>query len=319
MIVRDKARSVGAGGTAETAAGAGPRGAVAELPRPKRRPLRPRERPAGAAAAEPPEAAAPAAAPGAACADLFRELRFGYRPIWDSARNAIAAYLCVAEVPISDVAAVHGEAELALSDDIAEMARLDAALQQRVLSDLGVLTAAKRRLMITLPVHFDSLGQAAWRRKYLADLAQLEADGRRLVMVEIVGVPPGVLQSRLLDLIAPFRALCRGIILRLSADMKEFVQIRGCGAAALACDLTGRPDGEKALDQQMNRFVRLAERASLPSYLHGAQTISLVMAALGAGFHYIDGSALAKLVDHPQHAVEFRLRDLYDGTTLPAA
>ena len=255
--------------------------------------------------------------PHAGSADLFRDLRFGYRPIWDSERNAIAAYLCVAQVPISDDAAMQGDAELALSDDIAEMARLDRALQQRVIADLAALTAAGRRLMVTLPVHFDSLGQAAWRRKNLGDMAQLDADMRWLAMVEIVGVPAGVLQSRLLDLLAPFRTLCRGVVLRLSPEMKESVQIRGCGAAALACDLTGRAASEKVLAQQMNRFARIAERTSLPSYLHGAQTRSLVMAGVGAGFSYIDGSALAKLVDRPWHALEFRLTDLYDGTALP--
>jgi hypothetical protein len=262
---------------------------------------------------------APAEPPRSDSAGLLGDVRFGYRPIWDSKRNAIAAYLCVAQVPISDVVPMQGDAELALSDDTAEMARLDTALQRRVITDLAALTAAGRRLMVTLPVHFDSLGQAAWRRKYLADMAQLDADTRRLAMVEIVGVPPGVLQSRLFDLLTPFRSLCRGVVLRLSPDMKESAQIRGCGAVALACDLTGRAASEKVLDQQMNRLAQIAERTSLPSYLHGAQTRSLVMAAVGAGFNYIDGSALAKLVDHPWHALEFRLTDLYGGTALPAA
>jgi hypothetical protein len=61
----------------------------------------------------------------------------------------------------------------------------------------------------------------------------------------------------------------------------------------------------------MNRFARAAERVSMPRYVHGAHTLSLVTAALGAGFNYIDGDAVAKLVDHPRHVAEFRLADLY--------
>jgi hypothetical protein len=53
----------------------------------------------------------------------------------------------------------------------------------------------------------------------------------------------------------------------------------------------------------------------LPSYLHGANSLSMVTAALGAGFAYIDGDAVAKLIDHPRGLVDFRLADLYRPLT----
>jgi hypothetical protein len=270
-----------------------------------------------------PVAAAPAAPPlggrpSSISADVLGGLRLAYRPMWDSARNVIAAYLCAAQVPTSDVGSALSDAELAVADDANELARLDSTVQQRVMNDLADLIAEKRRLLITLPVHFESLGQGAWRRNYFAEMTRLDAEGRKLLMVEIVGLPQGVLQSRLLDLIAPLRSLCRGVMLRVPLEMIDLTQVRGCVAAAVGCDLTGQSGSEIVLVQQMNRFARAVERTSMPSYVHGAQTLSLVTAALGAGFNYIDGDAVAKLVDHPRHAVEFGLADLYGGTRLPA-
>ena len=68
--------------------------------------------------------------------------------------------------------------------------------------------------------------------------------------------------------------------------------------------------------QQLNRFARaVADKTGLPSYLHGAGSLSLVTAALGAGFAYIDGDAVAKLIDHPRGLVDFHVADLYRPLT----
>jgi hypothetical protein len=70
------------------------------------------------------------------------------------------------------------------------------------------------------------------------------------------------------------------------------------------------------LMQQMNRFARAAsDKTGLPTSLHGASSLSLVTAALGAGFTYIDGDAVAKLIDDPRGLVDFRLADLYRPLT----
>jgi hypothetical protein len=263
--------------------------------------------PVAEAATAPPPAAAPVGPPR----DVLADMRFAYRPIWDRTRNAIVTYLCIAQVPIADAASALSDAELMIVDDVNQLRRLDSAVQRCVLDNFAELIVEKRRLLITLPAHFESLGHAAWRRNYLAEITRLDAEARKLLMVEIVGLPRGVLQSRLLDLVAPLRQLCRGVMLRLSLETIDLSQVKGCGAAAIGCDLSGHPGPESVLVQQMGRFARAAERVSMPSYVHGAQTLSLVTAALGAGFNYIDGDAVAKLVDHPRQVAEFRLADLY--------
>jgi hypothetical protein len=80
--------------------------------------------------------------------------------------------------------------------------------------------------------------------------------------------------------------------------------------------MTGHPGPELIMMQQMNRFARaIADKVGVPSYLHGANSLSMVTAALGAGFADIDGDAVAKLIDHPRGLVDFRLADLYRPLT----
>ncbi len=55
------------------------------------------------------------------------------------------------------------------------------------------------------------------------------------------------------------------------------------------------------------------------TFLHGAQSRSLVAAAVGAGFHYVDGDAVAPTLAKPERIVPFQLADLYRPHEEPAS
>jgi hypothetical protein len=48
------------------------------------------------------------------------------------------------------------------------------------------------------------------------------------------GVPQGVPQARLAELLAPLRPLCRAIMLQLRLDTVDYSNVKGCGALASA-------------------------------------------------------------------------------------
>ncbi|HUH86222.1 MAG TPA: hypothetical protein VLX85_16560 [Stellaceae bacterium] len=244
-------------------------------------------------------------------ADLLDDLRFVYRPMWDQSRSVVSAYYCVAQVPLADVGDARGDAET-MTGDGGERPRLDVLTQQRVIADLDDLARASRKLFIVLPVHFETLSAMARRREYLRVLReQTNAEMRKLLVVEVVGVPQGVPQTRLTDLVGPLKPLCRSVVLRLPLESADFSNIKGSGAEAIGADVAGRADAEFVLMQHMNRFARATAKAEFPCYIHGLRSISLVAGALGAGFGYIDGDAVASPVAHPRGVVEFRLADLY--------
>ncbi len=63
--------------------------------------------------------------------------------------------------------------------------------------------------------------------------------------------------------------------------------------------------------RRLSRSPPAAEKAGEVTLLHGAQSRSLVAAAVGAGFHYVDGDGVAATLNRPERIVPFQLADLY--------
>ena len=104
------------------------------------------------------------------------------------------------------------------------------------------------------------------------------------------------------------------MIARLRPDINEFTQFAAARIAAVGCDLSDQAGSELALMQQMSRFSRGAAKAGMATYLRGINTVSLAVAALGAGFAHLDGDAIAGTVDRPRGIIEFHLLDLYTSS-----
>ena len=243
--------------------------------------------------------------------DVLAGVDFVFRPMWDPTRNVIATYLCVPQVKLSDLNEAAGDASLAVAGDADATARLDAATIARVKSDLNTMAADKRRLIIAMPIHFETLCSAAQRRRCATELGSIPEPMKQYLVLEVVGVPAGVLKPRLMEVIAPMRLHCRAVSLQVDIGTIDFTQIRGTGISAVGADITYLTKSEFILMQQLARFQRAAEKAEVVTFLHGAQSRSLVAAAVGAGFHYVDGDAVAATLARPDRIVPFQLADLY--------
>jgi len=170
----------------------------------------------------------------------------------------------------------------------------------------------KRRLLITVPVRFETLCAAAHRRRYIEILrTRLSPEAASLLVIELVSVPDGVPEARLIEISSPLRAHARAVIAQLRPDITDFSQFAAARIAAAGCDLSEQSGSELALMQQMARFGKGAAKAGVATYLRGISSLSLAAAALGAGFSHVDGDAVAAIVDQPRGVVQFSLLDLY--------
>jgi hypothetical protein len=256
---------------------------------------------------------APSFAEGArAGPDSLADLRFAYRPMWDSRHSVISAYLRVAVVPAGEGGIGFNDADLAFADAPEHRVHLDFALQQQVMEELRRMTRENRRLLLALSVHFDTLAPSARRRRYLQELqAGLSEEARKLLVIEVAGVPPGVPQPRLLEIGTALRQHCRAVAARVHLQSDDFSHFQGTGIGAVGCDIAGSPSPEVIIMQQMSRFNRAAEKVGLVTYLRGVRSLSLVAAALGAGYRFIDGDAVVGLIAQPKRIVGFGLLDVY--------
>ena len=258
----------------------------------------------------------PAAAPApenesAAAVDVLAGIDFVFRPMWDPTRNVIATYRCIPQVKLSDLNGAAGDASLAVEGDADATARLDVMTVARVKADLTAMAADGRRLIIAMPLHFETLCSGAQRRRAAAELGAIPEPMKQYLVIEIVGVPSGFLKSRLMEVIAPLRMHCRAVSLQVAIGTNDFTQVRGTGISAVGADIAHLAKSEAIVMQQLSRFQRAAEKAEVVTFLHGAQSRSLVAAAVGAGFHYVDGDGVAPTLNRPERIVPFQLADLY--------
>jgi hypothetical protein len=244
-------------------------------------------------------------------ANVLAGMDFVFCPMWDPVRNVIATYYCKPIVRLSDVEGATGDAELAVAGDSEATARLDAATIERVKQELVAMVAAGRRLNIVAPIHFETLSSMGQRRRIAAALGKIEDAMKTCLMIEIVGVPDGVQKSRIMDIAAPLRPHCRGVALQMLMETIDFIQLTGAGIAAVGADVTYASKAESIQMQQLSRFQRAAEKVGVATFVHGARSLSLAAAAMGAGFNFIDGDAVAASVPHVDRALAFQLADLY--------
>jgi hypothetical protein len=253
----------------------------------------------------------PEAPPPPVRRDIMDRIRFTYRPMWDRSHDVLSTYLCVPVVG-SNGADHDRDLDHEVGRDPEAIARLDQAQQAHVLRELARVEDEGDKLLITLCVHYETLAVSTQRRRYQQALADgLSPQGARLLVIEIADVPEGVPQSRVVQLVSPLKPMCRGMVARLKIEATDFTALRGSGVSAVGCSLSGLALSELTLMQHMNRFNREAEKANLATYIHGVRTVSLAAAAIGAGFRYLAGTGVAKLVERPERIVGFSLMDVY--------
>jgi hypothetical protein len=248
----------------------------------------------------------------------FEELRLSYRPIWDRARNIVSVYLCSGQLRFTEGKDGWWDGATLTLGNAAERAAFDELVLPRALGHIGDLIRENRIALVAVPLHFETVGAASRRRRIAQLLAERVGDAeRKQLLIEIDGVPMGVPQARLVDLLGSVRPHCRAVLLRLPADTVDVTNIKGCGAAAVAIDVAEHGGSETKVMQHMNRFAGAArEKGGFRACLLGAHSTSLAVAAFGAGFDYIGGDAIAQPVEHPRGLVEFSVGNIFAGSRL---
>ena len=258
-----------------------------------------------------PDAAKPAAAPP----DPLANIEFIYRPMWDVKRKVVTSFHCLPALRQPSGHRVIGtDAIVGIECEEAKQA-LDFRLIEKVAADLSSAFAEGRKHLIAIPVHFDTISTFAGRVEYLNRLRSLPPAVMKLVLFEIVDPPDGVPQSRVLEISAALTARSRALIYRTSIWSSNWGDLTQARIAAVGADLSREHAPETSLIERFVKFAEAADKRKVSCYLHGVRSLSLTVAAVGAGFHYLSGPPIENLVDAPPDAHRFNLANLYDGMT----
>jgi hypothetical protein len=249
-----------------------------------------------------------AAASRVAVNDPLSQVEFLYRPIWDVKRSAVANFFLQAARPgTGNSRAV----PITAFGDIELQLRFDQLVVDRVIADLQALHRQDRRLLISFPIHFESVSTPTRRTAILERWRSLPAECRKLGVFEILGAPDGVPQGRLSEIVNHLKMESRGTLMRVALGTVSFRNISDTGILAVGAELGARPGSEERVMAAFRDFVVNAEKARLVTYVHGLRSFSLTVGAIGAGFAYVDGDPVSSISERPEEAYRYGLDDLY--------
>ena len=240
----------------------------------------------------------------------LEQVKFLFRPIWDVKRQAVFNFLCVPVMRTPGGRIVSGEASIEGLNDRHTRLDYDLKLLKRVIDELTRMGSEDRRLLYTVPVHVDTVSSGAFRTEYLKLWRELPLSLQRLAIFDLVGGSDGFPQSRLIEILPSLKPLSRAVTLRMPVGAgQSFSRFAHVGLHALSSEAPAGRE-ENALGD-IEKFVIAAEKAHLLTYLHGIRTASLALAAVGAGFGFIDGPAIGTAEANPKDALRFSMEDLY--------
>ena len=170
----------------------------------------------------------------------------------------------------------------------------------RLLSAPG---ARRQRASIIVPVHYETLATMRLREPFLLLCRQLPPASTRHLVLEILGLPSGMPQSRVRELMSYLRPFCLTLVARLPHDVLYAEHLANSGITGLSL----RPDRldpeAPAAAETLHMLVDAARAQRMRSLLVDARSVHLCHAALRAGVDQLNGEAFMPAVRQPGRAI----------------
>jgi hypothetical protein len=242
---------------------------------------------------------------------------FLYAPFWDLKTQVLSTYFCISKRTLQNQVAQDG-LSVSSGEDWLDRARIDLETLRHVLFVLNNLLTNGVRSVMALPVHYETLATARWRRVYVGFALTIPRRIRQHLTLELCGLPAGITPGRLLDIVSILKPFSRALLVRLPPDSRDLAAYCGLGAHAIGLDLDFVVGGDEEIEVLMERLAKEAERKQLWTYLHNARKPGVVLAAAAAGIRYVDGESVGGLADTPRQFQRYTWDDLVARIKQPA-
>jgi len=239
-------------------------------------------------------------------------IRVLYQPMWNLRHKAIVSYFATATA--RNVFSVN------LWDDmvrrnfshVLSSVEVDIFVAHIAMRDFAKRIAQGPRLLIGWPVHFETLASRNYRNLFIEFCRDIPEEVRKLLILELDGLPEGVPNSRVLEIISVLRPFCRVVNVRVAPEFKRFEVFSGSQIGGVGFSLSGLPLRDSQRISMMDRFVGDATRVGLRCYVHGLNTRAQALAAATAGFEWVNGAAVGEPSNDLGQMRRFQIADLYN-------
>lgn len=238
-------------------------------------------------------------------------IRVLYQPMWNLRHKAIVSYF--------GTASARNVFSMNLWDDMVRRSfshvltpvEVDILVAHIAMRDFAKRIAQGPRLMIGWPVHYETLATRNFRNLFIEFCREIPEDVRQLLILELDGLPKGTPNSRVLEIVSVLRPFCRVVNVRVAPDFNRFEVFNGSQIGGVGFSLSGLPLRDSQRMAMMDRFVGDASRAGLRSYVHGLNSRAQALAAVAAGFEWVNGAAVGEPSADLGQMRRFQIADLY--------
>jgi len=232
--------------------------------------------------------------------EILDNIRFFYRPVWQVERQVVSTYFCLPAMPVVGGRFRTGHGVLSPDAPPLALARLDETTLMHAAHEMERNIIEGLQHVLAVPVHFETFAGQKPRRRFLSTALRLDKDLRQRILFEIVGLPAGAPSGRIMEVAQMARPACRAVLMRLSPEFKDLGALSGSSLGSAGLDAGAIAETDEQVLRTVTRFREEASKAKLNTYLHAAHRPELAQAAITAGFQFVDGDAVADIVEHPE-------------------
>jgi len=157
-------------------------------------------------------------------------------------------------------------------------AKIDLRALKLCRQELRKVVGASAVPRICVPVSFETVANNYTKNLFLKVAQKIPQPARRMIAFQILAVPAGVAQNRLVEIISTVRPFCSGAILSLDAAFRDFSTLAEHNPIAVCCDRAGT-DGTDML-------IAGARSAGIATLVHSVRAQSTRDQAISLGVTY---------------------------------
>jgi hypothetical protein len=233
---------------------------------------------------------------GQALADqLPGGLEAGYRPLWDVHREVLSTYAM-------DYGLRRGNALVPAYQAIRHeegVRAMDVSLLRQAAIRLAALAEAGTRLLLCLPVHYETVRSPALLHDYVQDLGAVPRKLRQYLLIACDGFPEGVPHGKLAFISHALKPWCRGIAAHVGPGFRDFGVFADTGITMVGCRLPAHLPAADVLEDRLRRFVACATGAGVVPAVLGVDDVASAAIARTAGARFLEGDVIGRRHEAP--------------------
>ncbi|MBL27707.1 MAG: hypothetical protein CMM50_09195 [Rhodospirillaceae bacterium] len=234
-------------------------------------------------------------------------IRLAYQPMLDVRKEAVSAYQCLPSRISRYGRLMLGDEALVSRSGQPDFTKLDRHAVNKAVKDLFRMHDEGKKFFLIIPVHFETLAGQVTRTAYYDLCKTLPSNLRQFALYELIGLPEGIPAGRVREVASLLKHYGRAVFARVPVETANLSAVKDGGCIGAGFDASEVPLG---LPGAMRKFTAATAAAGLRSFVYNVRDAKSLVTATGAGFAFVGGDAVGRVIDHPKDVYKLRIKPL---------